>query len=345
MNVLFEIGHPAHVHFFGWPIRRLIELGHSCFIVTRNKEITNSLLDRMKIPYECLSKPNSGKIGLLLELVLRWWRIFRVIRIKKIDLVVSISGISTSLPSTLCGVRNLNFTDTEDAKISNWIAFPFSDRILTPQFFLRSLGPKHRRYNGLHELAYLQRDEAHRRSETRTRLGLPEKYSIIRTVAHDAVHDWSLRGISGVDLENLIQRLECIGSVFVTSQAPLSEQFKRYRLETPIEDIHAVLEGAQIFIGESPTMAVESSLLGTPAFLISERIASLGNMVCLERDFGLLRNFSNWKALHDQFPPVDEIEKLKIAWIDRAQKFRKKMPDMADFILNTILTEGTPCAE
>jgi len=86
---------------------------------------------------------------------------------------VSISGISTSLPARLTGTPNITFTDTEDAVLSNRIAFPFTDKIYTPVFFLKNLGAKHRRYAGLHELAYLQRFDFHAAQETRRRIALP----------------------------------------------------------------------------------------------------------------------------------------------------------------------------
>ena len=45
------------------------------------------------------------------------------------------------------------------------------------------------------------------------------------------------------------------GKVFVTSQAELPPHLSAYRLQTPIDKVHAVLAGASIFVGESPTMA------------------------------------------------------------------------------------------
>src|SRR5690606_1087382 len=146
MRVLIEIGHPAHVHFFVRTIRRLEDAGHETVVVTRNKEMVNELLERYGIPFRCLSSPAKGRFGLAAELLVRWAKITWLLCTEPVDLVVSISGISTSPPAWLMGKPNLTFTDTEDARLSNAIAFPFSDRVLTPDFFLEDLGDKHVRY-------------------------------------------------------------------------------------------------------------------------------------------------------------------------------------------------------
>ena len=89
MNILVEIAHPAHVHFFSRAIQRLGKMGHNVSVITRNKDITNRLLDTLHIPYECFSKPAKGKWALMRELTLRWTKTIRLIRKQKIDRAVS----------------------------------------------------------------------------------------------------------------------------------------------------------------------------------------------------------------------------------------------------------------
>jgi predicted glycosyltransferase len=306
-------------------------------VVTRNKEITNALLERMGIPFVCLSAPAAGAVGLATELARRWWQVARIIKRERIDVAVSISGISTSLPARLRGIRNVTFTDTEDATLSNRLAFPFTDVIYTPRFFMGDLGKKHVRYDGLHELAYLQGFDFAAARRTRVELGLPERYSIVRLVAYDALHDRDVQGLRGPEVEKLIEHLKPAGEVFVTSQAELPEELRAYRLQTPIEKVHAVLEGASIFVGESPTMAVESGLLGTPAFLVSGRVHRLGNMVGLERDHALLRNLASWSELSAALPAEGSLPALKAEWQARAERYRKSATDMVEFVTQAIL--------
>jgi predicted glycosyltransferase len=332
MNLLFEIGHPAHVHFFSRTIRRLQREGHDVSVVTRNKDITNSLLDGMGIPYECLSAPARGKVRMLRELAGRWAKTLGLIRRKKIDRAISISGITTSLPARVAGIGNVVFTDTEDAKISNKIAFPFADVICTPQFFLGDLGKKHHRYPGLHELAYLQHFDLEKAKETRRALGLPDRYVILRAVRNDALHDADIRGLSETDMRQLIDVFSHVGQVFLTCEGGAPASLKGYELKTPIEHIHAVLAGAEWFVGESPTMAVESSLLGTPAFLISQRASRLGNMINLEKEYHLLRNFSSWNEFRAFLKDHPDLGETKSAWGERARQYRQSQPDMDEYI-------------
>jgi hypothetical protein len=337
LNILLELGHPAHVHFFLRSLKQLEAAGHRMVIVTRNKEITNALLERLGIPFICLSEPASGIVALAGELGRRWWGISRLIRRERIEVAASISGISTSLPSRLCGIPNVTFTDTEDAGLSNRVAFPFTDVIYTPRFFLRDLGRKHVRYHGLHELAYLQGFDFEEARRVRAGLGLPERYSIIRLVAHDALHDRDVHGLREAEVERLIAQFRPQGEVFVTSQAELPERLRSYRLQTPIEKVHAVLAGASIFVGESPTMAVESGLLGTPAYLVSGRVHRLGNMIGLERDYSLLRNLASWQELARALPPGSDLPRLGAEWQERAERYRHETTNMADFISRAIL--------
>lgn len=336
MRLLLEIGHPAHVHFFLRSIRRLQQEGDQVFVVTRGKEITNQLLDSFQVPYTCLSYPAEGAVGMATELMGRWRNILGIIKDKSIDTVASISGISTSLPSKLRNTWNVVFTDTEDAYLSNRIAFPFASRILTPKFFLGDLGPKHQKYFGLHELSYLQKLDEKELTQTRKNLNLPEHYSVIRLIGNEALHDRGLKGITRGELAALIKALEPLGQVFIYSSLPLPAEFAHLRLQTAIDKIHAVLGGARVFVGESPTMAVESSLLGTPALLVSGRVGQLGNMIGLEREYSLLLNFKTWAEAAAKVPGAESIDEVRGHWGERASAFRISTVDMNELILSTL---------
>ena len=57
MRVLFDMGHPAHVHFFKNTIKNLKRDGHQVKITARNKEVTLALLKAYGLDYE-----NRGEI-------------------------------------------------------------------------------------------------------------------------------------------------------------------------------------------------------------------------------------------------------------------------------------------
>ena len=77
MIILFDIGHPAHVHLFRNFIKYLIENGHRVICTTRDKEMTNALMEHYGIDFICLSRPGSGLFGMLWKLIRRYELFFR----------------------------------------------------------------------------------------------------------------------------------------------------------------------------------------------------------------------------------------------------------------------------
>ena len=339
MNILIDILHPAHVHFFRGFISAAKARGHNIVITTRNKEITNALLDRFGISYIHVSNPATGKIGQMWELLTRWIKMAWIIRRKKIDIAMSISGLCTGFPAWICNVPNIAFSDTEDATLSNKLSIPFCTYFVTPEFFLHDVGRTHLRYKGLHETAYLKKFNFEAAKEQLKAMNLPERYVIMRLVANDALHDEGIKGIQASVLENLIEELKRFGQVFITSQTPLPEKLAQYRLQVPIEQVHAVLAGAMLFVGDSPTMSVESSVLGTPAFLLTSRWNRLGNMIGLEKQFSLLRNFAEFEDLVKAIREIKDPIQLKQEWSERAAKYREYVEDV-ELLIDRLMTQA-----
>ena len=80
MRVLFDLTHPAHVHRFKNVIRLLEARGHQVMVTTRRKDVTTALLDAMGIPYECLSRQQSGLVRMAGELLVRNLRVLVLAR-------------------------------------------------------------------------------------------------------------------------------------------------------------------------------------------------------------------------------------------------------------------------
>ena len=49
MKVLFDLGHPAHVHYFKNLIELLQKHGHKVLVIARKKDVTQKLLKNYKI--------------------------------------------------------------------------------------------------------------------------------------------------------------------------------------------------------------------------------------------------------------------------------------------------------
>ena len=179
-----------------------------------------------------------------------------ILRENRPDIVLSIGGITTSLPSKLLGIPNIALTDTETAVLSNRIAFPFADRVLTPEWFVRDFGRRHYRYRSFHEWSYLHPHEFTPDPELVKGEGIDpqEPYAVVRFVRWDAVHDQGEKGFSAEDAVRLIEQLSSRMKVVLTTETP-----------------------------------PQAALMGVPSVLASTWAGECGNMKVLSDEFGLMQ--------------------------------------------------------
>lgn len=73
MSVLFDISHPAHVHFFLPLAEALMADGVAIHVVARDKDITVRLLNASGLPFEVLpmNPPGTGQVQAAKELLRR----------------------------------------------------------------------------------------------------------------------------------------------------------------------------------------------------------------------------------------------------------------------------------
>jgi uncharacterized protein len=109
----------------------------------------------------------------------------------------------------------------------------------------------------------------------------------VRLSALTAYHDAGIRGIPDALLRELIKLLEKRGRVVISSEAPLREEFKKHQVPATVSDIHHLLYYAELFIGDSQSMAVEAAVLGTPSLRFSDFAGRIGVLEELERTYGL----------------------------------------------------------
>lgn len=297
MRILLDIHHPKHVHFFRPLIRRWQARGDTVQIVTRDKDITHRLLDLFGLPYACLSRQHRGwRSGV--ELAHRWVRFGGWIRRFRPDVVLSVAGITSAPPSRLLRVANIALTDTETAALSNRLAFPFADRILTPEWFKGRFGARHHVYRGFHEWSYLNPREFRPDAAVLREEGIdPDTpYAVLRLVQWGAAHDRNETGLAADDALELVERLSRRLRVYVSIEGPVPEALQPHLARVRVDRIHHMLAFAALVVGESPSMAAEAALLGVPAVLISSWAGRCGNMQVLESQYGLIQVFAQSRA-------------------------------------------------
>jgi predicted glycosyltransferase len=292
MRILVDILHPKQAHFFRPLITRWRQQGDIVQIVTRDKDITHQLLDSFGFKYICLSHQRKS-VGMLFELMQRWIKLTRLMRHFRPDITLSVTGISTSLPSRILGIPNIAFTDTETATLSNHIAFPFAGRILTPTWFRGDFGIRHYRYKGFHEWCYLHPNEFKPDASIVKAEGLdPEQpYAVVRLVRWDAVHDQREKGFNANEAVILVKQLAERMRVVLSSERQPPPELRHFVSTFRLENIHHIMAFSRLMVGESPSMSTEAALLGVPAILASTWAGRVGNMQILERQFHLIQVF------------------------------------------------------
>lgn len=271
MNILIDIGHPAHVHFFKNAIPTWRSHGHTVKITTREIPAALQLMEHLKLPYVIVSKKRTGLVGLALELIEHTCRIYPLLKKWKIDACVSIGGTYMVFAGALARCRRIVFTDTETAITANRITFPFANTIVTPEAYPHNLGPRQVRYNGFHELAYVHPDYFSPNPETLKKYGLSETeyFSIVRLCSWEAFHDLSARAASTHKIKESIEKLKERGKVIIVPEGRMPEEFAGMSTDIQPEDFHDLLYYAGCCITEGATTAAEAAILGTPSLYIN----------------------------------------------------------------------------
>lgn len=338
MHILCDISHPAHVHFFRNAIDTWRTRGHKVTIAARDKDITLTLLDEYGYEYECLSQMRRGLIGLGLELLEHEGRLYKQSWRNPPDVFLEIGGTFIVHAAKLLRRPAIVFYDTEHAFVSNTITYPFASAVCTPACYQGDIGPKHVRYQGYHELAYLHPNWFEPNPEVLTEIGLKpdEPLFVTRFVGWEASHDVAQKGFSLAGKLKLVRALERYGRVIITSEADLPAELQPYQMRIAASKIHHLLAFATLYIGESATMASESVVLGTPAIFVSP--VGRGYTDEQENEYDMCYTISDKeeeKAIAKALELV-QCQNLKTEWAEKRRQLLAKKIDvtawMVDFV-------------
>lgn len=338
MKILIEIPHPARVHVFRYLYFELIDRGHEVLVVYKEKEHVKNLLNVYNIPAKNIGKNRKGIYNKILEIC---WELLNllIIGIKyRPDVVLGGASPVLGLSSFLFNSRYISFSDTEHAKLTWKLSKPFINLIITPNCFLNDLGSKHVRIQGFKELAYLHPKYFKPDISILNELGVKpnEVYSVIRFISWNALHDVGHVGLSLNDKKEALNELLKFGKVFISSEAELPDEFKKYELKTSPENIHDVLYFSSLFYGESGTMATESAILGTPAVRVSTLSKLLGNFKELNVDYNLLYFYEDGKGGLEKCIEILQDKDSKDNWRWKANKLINDKIDVTEYLIESI---------
>lgn len=318
MKYLIFLGHPAHYHLFSNIISKLEQKNHEVKVLIRNKDILEQLCLSSGIAFENVlpEQRRNSLFSLILSYGRKYWRISRIIRRFRPNILLGSEPSLTHL-GKLFNIPSFVFSEDDISIIPQFatIAYPFVSVIVSPKscnagkWENKKVG-----YDGFHKLTYLHPAVF---SPDISLLGsLKDKpYFILRFANLIAYHDTDKTGITDDIARKLISLLSPHGKILITSERPLPAHLEPYRIEINPKNIHHFLFYAQMYIGDSQSMAVEAALLGVPGIRFNDFSGEIGVLNELEYKYDLTTSFKT----SDEKKFFDSVENMLINKALRAE--------------------------
>ena len=341
MKLFFDIGHPAHVHYFKNLIQRVKNKDYSIVISSRDKEMAHYLLNQLDLDYYNRGRGAEGLVGKLIYTIKADIQLFRFAKHHNPDLFISFGSPYAAHVSSLLGKPHIVLDDTENASIGQFLYKPFSDVILTPDSFKKDFGKKQIRFSSYMELSYLHPNVFTPDESIFKFLNISrdQRYVLMRFVGWGAVHDIGHKGLTMDNKFKVVNEISKYAKVFISSEEELPIELQKYELKVPKHLIHHVIAYSSMFFGESATMASESAVLGVPAIYIDNE--GRGYTDEQEKKYGLVSNFT--ESEQDQEKSIKKAIEIICSvdyerWKSARQRLLKEKIDLTsyleDFITN-----------
>jgi hypothetical protein len=336
MRILFNVGHPAQVHFFKNAIRILESKGHMCKITAVAKDVSLNLLDAYGFEYDVVGYAHPNLFSKALELIKIEKKLYKIARTFKPDMLVGGSGNAYSAHvGKLIHKPSLVFEDSEKGAIEHLLTDRFATVIFTPSSYKKKIGENQVFLNGFKELAYLHPNYFQPTQIALDDLGLTkdDKFVIFRFVTWSADHDIGHHGIQ--NKVHFVKELEKYTRVLITSEGKMDQELEKYRVRVSPEKIHDLLYYAQMFIGDSQTMTTEAAVLGVPAIRCNSFVGKddMSNFIELEEKYNLIFNFSDSEEALKKALELIQISGLKNEWSKKREKLLGDKIDVTAFIV------------
>jgi uncharacterized protein len=342
MNILIDIGHPAHVHLLKHFIWTMKEKGHKIIVTVRDIPAAKRLLEIYNIEYILFGSKSFSLVG----------KAFRQFKYDKLilDLVKENEieiGMGTSL--TVAQVSRISkmksfILDDDDSKVQplfTKFVHPYSDYLVSPDVLNFERKKKnHITYAGYHELAYLHpnRFTPDINVLKESGINLNDDFFVLRFNAFKAHHDFGVKGISRENKQKLINLLKEYGKIFITTEKDIDPEFEEYQLKIPPEKIHSLLYYAKMFIGDSQTMTSEAAVLGTPSFRCNSFAGRISYLNEEEYKYGLTFGFKpdEFEFMLRIIKQYLKLNNLKEIWQEKKEKMLSRKIDVTSFFVKLI---------
>lgn len=322
MRYIFELNHPKHYYQFKYVMRILKERGHECIVLARDKDVLLNVLKEENVPYEIFgrhSKKMSEKILGTFSII----RNYRHIAARfKPDAIVSKASFYGCYTAKKCGCKSVVFPDSEVVKVTNRYVVPLATKVVTPNSFGLDYGEKHIRIKGLFEDCYLNPTVFKPDAKILEQYGIEKPYAVFRFVGWFANHDAGNNGFTHEQKLQMVHEVEKYMKVYISSEKPLPDELKHCQLPVPASMIHHVLAYADLYLGDSQTMATEAALLGTPAIRSNSFVGEndMTNFKVLENQYGLLKNIGTFDEVLNVLKDFSS-KSRKEEWLEKKDRY------------------------
>ena len=303
MNILFDIAHPANVHFFRHLIKGLKKEGHNVIVLARNKDITFKLLDVFDIEYIELGKHYKTLIGKLFGAVSHILKMFFYGLKFKIDLFVDAGTIYPAPVSFLLRKPSI-IVDNTDVDFTLDATKFFNPIYITNTSFHRKLSGNQIYIESFNELSFLHPSYFKPNPNVIRNISLSESDTLIilRFVLWKSVDDIGFNGYNLTEIREMVEKFSAFGKVLISSEYDLPNDLKSLRIETHPDIKYGQMQDleyyATLLFGESGAMAAECAMLGTPSFFISPK--KLGFINELSTKYKLVYHFESKEGALDK---------------------------------------------
>lgn len=321
MNILIDIGHPAHVHLFRCFAHDMLKAGNKVLFTCRDKEFEIALLKAEGFEFICFGKKYKSTAGKLWGLLKFDWKELRTCRRFRPDVLLSHGSMYAAHAAWLCDKPHISFEDTYNFEQIR-LYEPFTKAILTGDYDHPFISKKEIQYAGYHELAYLHPDRFSPDKTVLDELGVKagEKYCLLRFVSWNATHDKGHKGMSYENKVKAVEEFTKYGKVFISSEKELPDELKKYKLPTAPEKVHSVMAFASMVFGESATMVSEGVVLGVPGVYMD----NTGRYYTTEQEKKYCMCFNFSESEEDQKKAVEKGIEIMSGRVDKSGYGRLK---------------------
>lgn len=265
---LFQLNHPAHYHLFKNTMKLLQEKGHIVFVSIKDKDILKDLVQDYEHIQISHGYRKNNFVSIVKSVLLRDMRLFEYVKKIKPDVMIGTSPEIGHI-SPFVNVPAIFFGEDDVLAslplfIGAIFCYPLFKTILAPIGVNNSVwNRKTITYNGYQKLAYLHPNYFFP-DRSKVDVSVKGRYYLLRFSKFTAYHDTKTRGISDKLAKKIVNLLEGKGKVLISSERELPPELKKYEFKGNKKDIHHYLYYADLYIGDSQSMAVEAAMLGTP---------------------------------------------------------------------------------